>query len=149
MIATTDPPEDVLSAYYEALSAGQADGISRFFDRTATFITLAGSADVTGAAAIDDLFRSLCETWLANGLSTRIGHDRSQFESVEIQANARLVRTRLTNFTQDGKTHHAWNCTYVLCNGGDGWKITLATSDNPTTARAALPQIQAGSAGPG
>ncbi len=138
MTTAIDQPEDVLVAYYESFTRAETKGISRFFDKTFTVITLAGSTFVNGAEAIDNLYRNLCETWVANGLSTRIGYDRSRFETTEVQENAKIVRTRLTNYTQSGERHQSWNCTYALCKSEDGWKILLATSDNQISASASL-----------
>ena len=134
----TEQPEDVLVAYYDALTDSETAGISRFFDSTVTVISLAGSFSVSSPKEIDDLYKTLCDTWIANGLSTKIGYERSQFVTADIQENAKLVHTRLTNYTQNGEAHQSWNCTDVLCKKPVGWKITLATSDNKTTANAPL-----------
>ena len=69
----TEQPEDVLVAYYDALTDSETAGISRFFDSTVTVISLAGSFSVSSPKEIDDLYKTLCDTWIANGLSTKIG----------------------------------------------------------------------------
>jgi hypothetical protein len=127
-----------LAAYYDSLTEGAVEGISRFFDETVTLITLAGGSSVNGSKSIENIYRRLVKTWDSNGLSSKIGYSRSQFVSTNVQDNVKIVRTRLTNFTQSGEAFQSWNCTYVLCNRHDGWKITLATSDNETTASTSL-----------
>jgi len=138
MNTKAEQAEDVLVAYYDALTDAKTTSISRFFDSTVTVITLSGSFSVCSPEEIDALYKRLCDTWAANGLSTKIGYDRSHFVTAEIQENAKIVQTRLTNFTKEGKAHQTWDCTYVLCEKPDGWKISLATSNNKTTATASF-----------
>jgi len=126
---------DVLCAYYEALSAGTISGIARFFDDTVTMISLTGSNAVSGVANIEGVFANLLETWKGLGLRSTIGYDRSQFDVRDVQANVKIVQTRLSNFKQNGEVFETWNCTYVLCKSSDGWKISLATFDDKGSER--------------
>lgn len=130
--------EDLLAAYYDALSAENFAAIPGFFASTVTVVTLAGSTVVTGSDNIEKLYRKLIETWRSNGISPKIGYDRAQFTARAIQGNAEIVQTRLSNYTHAGEIFHNWHCTYVVCRGVDGWRIVLATSDNETTASAPL-----------
>ena len=138
MISRLQQPDDLLCAYYDSLTEGNVEGIGRFFDKTVTLITLSGSAFVNGPENIENMYRNIIETWSSKGLSAKIGYDRSQFMTKDVQDNVKIVETRLTNYTQSGEIFQTWNCTYVLCKNVDGWVISLVTSDNRATASVSL-----------
>ncbi len=124
---------EVLLKYYDAISIRSVAGISKYFDSTATLISLTGSNAIAGAENIDAVFANLIETWDKLGVSLKIEYDASQFQVEEIQSNVAIIRTRLTNRRVTGELFESWNCMYVLVHTDVGWKISLATFDDRGT----------------
>jgi hypothetical protein len=127
----------VLVNYYESLSNGVVKGITRNFDETVTAISLAGSTAVTGTVNLENAFNSFLENWLKLGVNCKFQYDPSQFRIEDVQDNVKIVRTRLTNFKENGEIFETWNCMYVLCKKDDGWKISLVTFDDKASAQIA------------
>ena len=76
------------------------------------------------------MYKGIMDNFEAQGMSRRIGYDKDEFKTTDIQVNVKQIQTVLTKFNSDNTEAGTWNCTYILVKKDEKWLISLATSDN-------------------
>ena len=126
----TEEAKSVLCEYYEALIGDDLQKLVSLCDGHLTVISLYGSITVSGAQNLTDMYKNVMDNFEAQGMSRKIGYNKDEFKTTDIQANVKQIQTVLTKFDFENKEAGTWNCTYILVKKDEKWTISLATSDN-------------------
>ena len=124
---------ETLVKYYDAISNADLQTICECFDIPSKLISLYGVVNITSKEDIIKTYSDIIETWKAQNISSKIGYDKNTFDVTKIQENIDLVKTRLTNFDQDGNFLLEWDCSYILRKEKDRWLISVGTTNNKTS----------------
>tara|TARA_B100000530_G_scaffold275852_1_gene188794 strand:- start:241 stop:651 length:411 start_codon:yes stop_codon:yes gene_type:complete len=129
-MSDSESAKAVLCEYYDALLKEDFDKLSSVCDDSLTVISLYGSTTVSGESNLIEMYKGIMDNFEAQGMSRRIGYDKDEFKTTDIQVNVKQIQTVLTKFNSDNTEAGTWNCTYILVKKDEKWLISLATSDN-------------------
>ena len=126
----TEKAKSVLCEYYEALIRDDMQKLVSVCDDHLTVISLYGSVTVSGAKNLTEMYKNVMDNFEIQGMSRKIGYNKDEFKTTDIQANVKQIQTVLTKFDIENKEAGTWNCTYILVKKDEKWTISLATSDS-------------------
>ena len=112
---------DRLVEYYNALIEGDWPTLANCFDLPSKVISLYGVVNFDSKEQIQNVYKSVLDTWRENGIAQEFSYKRDTFRVENIQENLNLVQTKLTNYDFDGDYLQDFNCTYIIRKEDDDW----------------------------
>ena len=98
-----------------------------------TVISLYGSVTVSGAKNLTEMYKNVMDNFEIQGMSRKIGYNKDEFKTTDIQANVKQIQTVLTKGDIENKEAGTWNCTYMLVKKDEKWTFSCYRDNQQST----------------
>ena len=121
-------PEDTLRAYVRAFETLEAEAVMPFYDSTCMFIAPFGVTPTGDGEAARRTASALMEHARSQG------YRRTEIRSLRVEGladNLALLSGVFVRFNSESEEVGRFGFTYIMRNGGAGWRIVVAVGHDP------------------